>query len=121
MDVLKSLFGNVTSSILRLGVIAGTLALLYVFAIRPALDTTEELGRQAIEFKRSVDNGQGDIFRSIREAGIENQRVERDIQRDINRALRRSRRTGGGGSQDLLRCIQRAKGDVAKMQACSRP
>ena len=46
MDVLKGLFGSITSSILQLLVIAGTLALVYVFAIKPALDTTIEVSEQ---------------------------------------------------------------------------
>jgi hypothetical protein len=40
MDVLRNLFGNVTSGIVRLAVAAGILLCAYLFVIEPAIQKT---------------------------------------------------------------------------------
>src|ERR1044072_204046 len=42
MDLLRNLFGSLTSGIIRLAVTAGVLLLCYLFIVKPALDTTNE-------------------------------------------------------------------------------
>ena len=42
MDILRNLFGNVTSGIIRLAVAAGILFCAYLFIVKPVLDTTDE-------------------------------------------------------------------------------
>ena len=43
MDILRNLFGNVTSGIIRLLVTVGILAATYFFIVKPVLDTTENV------------------------------------------------------------------------------
>ena len=43
MDILRNLFGNVTSGIIRLLVTVGILAAVYFFIVKPVLDTTENV------------------------------------------------------------------------------
>ncbi len=43
MDLLRNLFGNLTSGIIRLAVTAGILFLVYLFLLKPVLDTTTEV------------------------------------------------------------------------------
>jgi predicted PurR-regulated permease PerM len=114
LDFLRNLFGNLTATVLRLVLVVGTMAAVYFFAIRPVLDTTEELGRNATQ--------------SIQQSGIQN------IDEQINQALKQSRQQGNqkvdvpGASanitiaraQKLLACIQRVQPDVQKMSRCQR-
>lgn len=114
MDFLRNLFGNLMATVLRLVLVVGTMAAVYFFAIRPVLDTTEELGRNATQ--------------SFQQSGIQN------IDEQINRALKQSRQQGNrkvdvpGAStnitiaraQKLLACIQRVQPDVRKMSNCQK-
>lgn len=110
MDFLRGLFGTLTSSVLRLAVTAGTLALIYFFAIKPVLDTTEEVSRSFNTTNQSADI-QRSIQRSIDQAN-------RQVQRAVNQSFRQTNTSTG--QQRLLLCVQRAQGDVNRIQACSR-
>jgi hypothetical protein len=108
LDFLRSTLGNLTASIIRLGVIAGTLALIYLFAIRPVLDTTEK----AFEpFNRSLELSQRQLREGLRQAQQQNTTqvtVPEEAQLSLDRAQR------------LLACIQRANHEVNRIAACQR-
>jgi hypothetical protein len=112
MDLLRNLFGNVTAGIIRLLVTVGILAAVYFFLVRPALDTTENISREANQSiqKSFGDNGLNDIDATI-------DRVNRQVQREIKKSFRTSKRQGDAGK--LINCIQRANHDVNKIQRCS--
>ena len=114
MDVLKGLFGSITSSILQLLVIAGTLALVYVFAIKPALDTTIEVSEQ---FSGGRDNGSRSVEQTIQQ---QIRSVNQSVQRQVNRSFQQTTRPGGTDPQALLRCVKRADQSARKLQACAR-
>jgi hypothetical protein len=112
VDFLRGLAGTFTSSVLRLAVTAGTLALIYFFVIKPVLDTTEEVSRSTRGFSNSTQTDiSRQIQRSIRQAN-------RQVQRSINRSFNQTPSTKG--QQHLLRCVQRAQGNVNRIQACGR-
>jgi hypothetical protein len=102
MDLLRNLFGNVTSGIIRLAVTAGVLFLCYLFIIKPVLDTTNE----AIK-----SSGFDQIGKSI-------EGVSKEIRRQVHRSFEAT--SPGAKRQRLTRCIQRANGDVARIQRCAR-
>jgi predicted KAP-like P-loop ATPase len=113
MDVLRNLFGNVTAGIIRLLVTVGILAAVYFFIVRPVLDTSENIGR---ETNQSIQN-------SFKDSGIDDisgtiDDVNRQVQREIKRSFRSSKQQGD--ADKLIRCIQRVRPDVDKMQRCSR-
>jgi hypothetical protein len=113
MDVLRNLFGNVTAGIIRLLVTVGILAAVYFFIVRPVLDTSENIGR---ETNQSIQN-------SVKNSGINNisgtiDDVNRQVQREIRKSIRQSQQQGN--ADKLIRCIQRVRPDVDKMQRCSR-
>jgi hypothetical protein len=112
VDYLRSLAGMLTSSVLRLAVTVGILAAVYFFAIRPVLDTTNK----AIDSANSYSTGlQSNI-------GLEIQRSIRQTNRQIQRQVRQSfRQTPNRGKQKrLLRCVQRANGNVKRIRRCAR-
>jgi hypothetical protein len=103
MDILRNLFGNVTSGIIRLAVTAGVLLLVYLFIVKPVLTTTNDA------IKSSGINNIGKTINS----------VNRQVQRQIRHSFKVTK-VNGGNPQHLVHCIQRAAGDVDRIQRCTR-
>jgi predicted PurR-regulated permease PerM len=126
VDFLKSLFGMLTSSVLRLAVSVGILAAAYFFIVRPVLDTTKDAIESANGFnstlnaniQQSVQQSNVNpsvakqVQRSIRQA---NRQVQRQLNRDLNRTASSQRR-----QRRLLHCVQHANGNVNRIQRCTR-
>jgi hypothetical protein len=103
MDLLRNLFGSLTSGIIRLAVTAGVLLLCYLFIVKPALDTTNE----AIK-----SSGIDQIGKSLSGVG-------REIKRQVRHSLRTTKQKGLN-PQKLIRCIESANGNTKKIQRCTR-
>jgi len=103
MDILRNLFGNVTSGIIRLAVAAGILFCAYLFIVKPVLDTTNN----AIE-----SSGINQIGKSLQSLGPQ---IERQVKHSF-----RVTKAQGGNPQRLLKCVQRAHQDVARIERCTR-
>jgi hypothetical protein len=102
VDLLRNLFGNVTSGIIRLAVTAGVLFLVYLFLLKPVLDTTNE----AIK-----SSGLDQIGKSLDDVG-------KQIRRQVHHSFETTK--PGAKRQRLVKCVQRAAGDVARIQRCTR-
>jgi hypothetical protein len=102
MDLLRNLFGNVTSGIIRLAVTAGVLFLCYLFLVKPVLETTDEIIKTSgfDQISKSLD-GVGD-----------------QIRQQVNQSLRTTRRPGK--RRRLIACVDRANGNVVRIQRCTR-
>jgi hypothetical protein len=120
MEVLRNIFGNLASGMIRLGVAIGILAAVGYFIVRPALDTTERISREANHsfengFKGFGKDGAGldDINKTLREVNVT---VEREIKKSFHVA-----KVHGvvGDPKHLIKCIRRAHGDVHKIQRCT--
>ncbi|HEX3608956.1 MAG TPA: hypothetical protein VHU14_04710 [Solirubrobacterales bacterium] len=107
MDLLRNLFGNLTSGIIRLAVTAGVLLLVYLFIVKPVLHTTSEVTDKA--FKAS---GLQEIGKTIKSVNVQ-------VQRQIHRSFE-STKHHGGNPQKLIHCIKRSSGDVQRIQRCTR-
>jgi hypothetical protein len=103
MDILRNLFGNVTSGIIRLAVTAGILFCAYLFIVKPVLDTTNEAIKAS---------GINEIGKSLQGLGPQ-------IERQVTRSFRVVKKQGGN-PQRLLECVKRAHQDVAKIERCTR-
>ena len=107
--------GTFLNPLIKIVTTVAILAAVYVFAIRPVLDTTEELSGKAFEQSEQIRDGvQESISQSLRESrrtarqnGVQTFEVSKSSQGSLKDANR------------LLGCVQRAQGDVAKIQACS--
>jgi predicted PurR-regulated permease PerM len=97
--------------VLRLAVTVGIIAAIYVFAIRPVLDTTNKAIDSANNYSSVNSNIGQQIQRQIRQT---NRRIQRQIKQSLkwtpNQAIQ----------QRLLRCVQRANGNVNRIQRCAR-
>ena len=103
MDVLRNLFGNVTSGIIRLAVTAGILFCAYLFLLKPVLDTANN----------AIDkSGFNEVGKSLQGLGPQ-------IERQVTRSFRAVKKQGGN-PQKLVRCVKRAHQDVAKIERCTR-
>jgi len=103
MDILRNLFGNLTSGIIRLAVTAGVLFLCYLLIVKPVLKTTND----AIH-----STGLDQIGKTLNTVNVQ-------VQREIHRSFKAAK-TQGGNPQKLIKCIKHAKQDVNKIERCTR-
>lgn len=103
MFLLRTLFGGLTSGIIRLAVAAGVLFLCYLFIVKPVLKTTDD----AIH-----STGLDQIGNSI-------EGVSREIKREVHRSFETAKRHGGSPNK-LVHCIKHANGDVKRIERCTR-
>jgi hypothetical protein len=118
MDILRNLFGSLTSGIIRLLVTVGILAAVYFLIVKPVLKTTSDISREtnsSIEksFEQSFgdEGGLSDVSKTIED-------VNRRVQREIRRSFHSSKQQGN--AHRLIRCIQRAHQDVNRIQRCTQ-
>jgi hypothetical protein len=116
MEVLRNLFGNLSSGIIRLAVTVGILAAVYFFIVHPVLDTTEKTVHETNQaFEHSFENSGLDKINKT----IEN--VNKQVQTQIHRSFHVAKVHGGPKQPEkLLHCVQHANGDVMKMERCTR-
>jgi hypothetical protein len=103
VDILRSLFGNVTNGIIRLAVTAGILFCVYLFIVKPVLDTTNK----AIE-----SSGLNQIGNSLQDLGPQ-------IKREVRHSFKVTK-ARGGNPQRLVRCVRRAHQNIDKIERCTR-
>jgi hypothetical protein len=103
MDILRNLFGNVTSGIIRLAVTAGVLFLCYLFIVKPVLDKTDEAFHST---------GLDQIGKTLNTVNVQ-------VQREIRRSFKVTK-SHGGNPQRLIHCVKRANQNVEKIERCTR-
>jgi len=112
MDVLKNLFGNLTSGIIRLAVTVGIIAAIGFFLVKPVLDTTDhafDTVNEAIQ-----ESGINNVSKSI---DTSNRRVQRQIQRQVRQSFKVTQKTGT--TDQLVHCIQNAQPNVKRIHRCT--
>jgi hypothetical protein len=112
VDILRNLFGTLTSGIVRLLVAVGILAAAYFFIVKPVLQTTDEAIRNAHKsFERSFGgNGLDGIGKTL-------EGVDEQVQKEIRRSFHTAKKDGD--PRRLVRCIKRARGDVHRIHRCT--
>ena len=113
MEILRNLFGSFAGGVIRLAVGVGILAAAYFFIVKPVLSTTEKaIDSTNKTFEKSFGPGAEitDISGTI-------DAVNRKVQREIRKSFRTARKNGD--PQKLVKCIQRAHGDVHRIQRCT--
>jgi hypothetical protein len=112
MDILRNLFGSLTSGVIRLLVSVGILAAAYFFIVKPVLHTTDNAINSANKsFEKSFgENGLGGLQKTFDDV---NHQVEVQIERSFHVAKHE------GNPKRLVRCIKRSNGDVHRIQRCT--
>ena len=114
MDILRNLFGNLTSGLIRLLVTVGILAAAYFFIVKPVLNTTGDAIDKA---NRSFEKSFGTQGTDLTDIGGTIEDVNRKVQIEIRRSFHPAKKEGS--PKKLVRCIKRAQGDVQRIQRCS--
>src|SRR5260370_33126532 len=91
MDILRNLFGNVTSGLIRLAVTGGILFLAYLFIVKPVLDTTNEAFHSS---------GLDQIGKTLNTVNVQDQR-------EVRRSFKGTK-PQGGNPQRLTHCVNHA-------------
>ena len=115
MDILRNLFGNLTSGLIRLLVTIGILAAAYFFIVKPVLNTTD----------KAIDSANKSFEQSLGVQGVDVTDISgtiEDVNRQVQREVRRSLRTAEkkGNPKRLVRCIERSNGNVKRIERCTR-
>jgi hypothetical protein len=112
MDILRNIFGTLTSGVIRLLVSVGILAAAYFFIVKPVLKTTSDAIKTTNHsFEKSFgENGLGDLQKTFDDV---NRRVEIEIRRSFHVAKE------DGNPKRLVKCIKRSNGDVHRIQRCT--
>ena len=112
MDVLRNLFGNLSSGLIRLAVTVGILAAAYFFIVKPVLDTTETISSETNDsIQKSFESSGFD------EIDVTLENANKQVERQLNQALRQSKQQGD--LTKLRRCMERATGNVQRVQRCA--
>jgi methionine aminopeptidase len=115
VEILRNLFGSFASGVIRLIVGVAILAAAYFFIVKPVLKTTDHAIDSANQsFEKSFGPGADitDISGTI-------ESVNRKVQREIRKSFKAAEKAGGGNPNKLVKCVQRAHGDVHKIQRCT--
>lgn len=125
MEILRNLVGTLSSGVIRLLVAVGIIAAVGYFLVRPALETTEKLGREVNDsIRRSINHSFNQNF-GKNGAGIEDvsktlRKASKTMKREIRKSFRFAEKHGGAASpKKLVRCIERADGNVHRIQRCT--
>lgn len=114
MDILRNLFGNLTSGIIRLLVAVGIIAAVGYFIVRPTLDTAnKQIEGINKSFEKSFNQPGADLTDINKTLRDVNRKVEIEIRKSFKAAKTE------GNPRRLVKCIQRAHGDVQKIQKCT--
>jgi hypothetical protein len=114
MDILRNLFGTVTSGVIRLLVGVGILAAAYFFIVKPVLHTTDNAINSA---NQSFEKSFGTHGTDLTDIGKTIDQVNRKVQIEIRRSFHTA--TKEGDPKRLVRCIKRSNGNVQRIQRCT--
>jgi len=123
MEFLTNLFGNLTSGIIRLAVTVGILAAVYFFIVKPVLHTTEHTVDSANKaFEKSFSGSDFDTKAIEDKVNKTIEDVNKQVQVEVEHSFHVTKTQGGGlkKQEKLLHCIQRANGNVHRMERCTR-
>jgi hypothetical protein len=103
MGILRNLFGNVTSGLVRLMLAAGVFFLCYLLIVKPLVKTTDDA------FHAS---GLDRLGRSLQHVGPQ---IEREVKRTLKLV-----EAQGGNTQRLVKCVKHADQNTEKLERCTR-
>ena len=115
MDILRNLFGSLTSGIIRLAVTVGILAAVYFFLVKPVLQTTDKAIENA---NKSFEKSFGTEGADITDINKTLEQVNRQVQREVHKAFKTA--PNNGDADKLIHCIQRAGGNVKRIERCAK-
>jgi hypothetical protein len=101
--------GTLVNAVVRIAVVAATLALAYFFILKPILSTTETVSSG---INGNIQNAFDDVNQAFESANNPGGVNQRGIKRKINSA-------SGVNQERLITCIQNAQQDITRIQRCA--
>jgi len=116
--------GTMLNTVVRLVILFATLALVYLFIIKPVLHTTEVGIKSASDFSDNIN-------KSI---NVQNNEAFKDSMEQMNKSLKQAGVSNGGKTvvikngktnvpafdqSKLLRCVQNANQDIDRLVKCN--
>ena len=122
MEFLQQLFGNLTSGIIRLGVAVGILAAVGIFIVKPILDTTNHAVDSSNKiFEKSFESSDIDTKAIEEKINKSIEEVNGQVQVQVEHSFHTAKIHGGDKrTEKLLHCVQRANGNVHRIERCSK-
>ncbi|MBA3866883.1 MAG: hypothetical protein H0X42_11165 [Solirubrobacterales bacterium] len=114
MEILRNLFGTLTSGVIRLLVTVGIIAAVGYFLVRPALDTAN---KGIDSYNKTFENSFGPHGTNLKEINKTIENVNHQVQVRIQRSFHVAKKNGH--PDKLIRCIKRSNGDVHRIQRCA--
>lgn len=103
--------GTLVNAVVRIAVVAATLALAYFFILKPVLSTTETVSSG---INGNIQNVFDDVNQAFEQSNTQVGGLnERKIKRKINS-------TSGVNQDRLITCIQNAQQDITRIQRCAK-
>jgi hypothetical protein len=97
----------------------GILAAAYFFIVKPVLHTTENVSNTVNNSIESANKSFEHSFGPHSATSRALHRAGRQVQIQITRSFHQAKHGGAGNPMKMLHCIERAVGDVDKMQRCA--
>jgi uncharacterized membrane protein YhiD involved in acid resistance len=122
MEFLQQIFGSLTSGIVRLGVAVGILAAVYFFIVKPVLHTTEKTVESTNQsFEKSFESSTIDTKAIEEKINKSIEEVNGQVQVQVEHSFHTAKIHGGDKrTEKLLHCVQRANGNVHRIERCSK-
>ncbi len=109
--------GTLVNAVVRIAILAATLALVYFFIIRPILDTTDRAFTSANEFSDSISK---QVQNSIDQANESLSTGNGQAPRKTRRLQREIRKVPTSRLSRLNPCVTRVSPDIDKMIRCAK-
>ena len=107
--------GTVINPIIKIVTTVAILAAVYFFAIKPTLDTTEHISDN---INSTIDNSLGDAFDSVDKS--QERQVKRAIKKaNVSQTTVTELPNSAQAQLKIVKCIQRANGNVDKITVCT--
>lgn len=101
--------GTLVSAVVRIVILAATLALVYLFIIKPVLNTTENVSNGV---NSNISNVMDEVNQAFDSANAQNGKFSQvQIKRSITTVT-------GKKQQRLLNCVQNSNQNVDRIQRC---
>jgi hypothetical protein len=120
LEILRNFLGNLSSGVIRLAVTVGILAAVYFLILRPILDKTTEITKETNQaVQKSFNQGFGKNGAGLEDIDKTLKEVNKTVEREIKRSFHVAKIHGVGSPKRLLKCIQRADGNVHRITRCT--
>jgi hypothetical protein len=122
MEFLQQIFGNLTTGIIRLAVAVGIIVAVGVFIVKPILDTTNHaVDSSSKVFEKSFEGSNFDVKAIEKQIHESIEGANGQLQVQVEHSVHTARHKGGEErTEKLLHCVQRANGNVHRMERCAK-